>query len=85
MAALENVVAHCILAFLVILVSDLALNFSILILAVFFDQGDGLVVTLFFFFKNNFLRARASDFSQIKNSLSLKSGKLRTNMHFSLK
>ena len=50
MAALENGVAHCIIAFLVILVSDLALNFSILILAVFFDQGDGLVVTLFFFF-----------------------------------
>ena len=32
------------LAFLVILIVDWALNFSILILAVFFDEGDGLVV-----------------------------------------
>ena len=46
MAALENVVAHCILAFLVILIVDWALNFSILILAVFFDQGYGLVVSV---------------------------------------
>ena len=35
--------------------------------------------------KNNFLRTWASDLPQIKNSLSLKSGKLRTNMHFPLK
>ena len=37
------------------------------------------------FFKNIFLRTRASDFSKIKNNLSLVSEKLRTKTHFSLK
>ena len=39
----------------------------------------------FLFYKNNFIRTRASDFSEIKNNLSLISEKLRTKTHFSLK